>query len=69
MRNPKRIPVILEQLRFYWEAHPDLRLCQLISSIASDTAYRGRADLFYVEDSLMAEALCKKINGEFFKDE
>ena len=30
MRDPKRIPEMLEAIRDVWEAHPDLRLGQLI---------------------------------------
>lgn len=53
MRDPNRIPVILEALREEWEACPDMRLCQLISNIT-----RGEGpvsivhrDLFNVEDT------------------
>jgi len=57
MRDPARIPVILERLRRVWETHPDLRLGQLLSA-AADHA-RG-PDIFYVEDAVLlrqAEAL------------
>jgi hypothetical protein len=30
MRDPNRIPVVLDSLRQVWERHPDLRLGQLI---------------------------------------
>lgn len=50
MRDPKRIPVILEQLRQVWQAHPDLRLGQIVR-IAGTKAGWGPADVFSLEDS------------------
>lgn len=35
MRNPDRIPVILEKIRRAWEAAPDLRFNQLLGGINS----------------------------------
>ena len=45
MRDEKRIPVILDELRRIWEAYPDLRLGQLILNFGpKDPA------LYYIED-------------------
>lgn len=44
MRDPKRIPIVLDVLRRRWEQSPDLRLCQLIVNLTR------HADPFYVED-------------------
>lgn len=55
MRDPKRIPVMLDLLRAIWAQDPDMRLCQLISGIASRKGYIS--DLFYVEDNKMIEAM------------
>jgi len=45
MRDPERIPKILDELRRIWEAYPDLRLGQLILNFGpSDPA------LYYIED-------------------
>ena len=33
MRNPDRIPVILEQVRELWEQHPDWRFGQLVMNV------------------------------------
>jgi len=30
MRNPERIPFVLEEIKKIWEKRPDLRLCQLM---------------------------------------
>jgi uncharacterized protein YihD (DUF1040 family) len=53
MRDPNRIPVILEAIRTYWEKYPDLRLGQLIDN----ASYHSIADLFYVEDDVLLLAL------------
>jgi hypothetical protein len=57
MRDPKRIPVILDRLKEAWELAPDLRLPQLIMAVEGT----GR-DLFYIED----EELLTKFD-EFIK--
>jgi len=49
MRDHKRIPEILEAIRELWEAHPDLRLCQLIM-IALGRKWNLK-DIFHVEDN------------------
>lgn len=49
MRDPKRIPVMLEELKEIWEKSPDLRLGQLIEIIRLQ-ANQHYCDLFNVED-------------------
>ena len=44
MRDPARIPVLLERLRLVWEANPDLRLGQMVANAA------GGEDPYPVED-------------------
>jgi len=51
MRDPKRIPRVLERLAKVWERNPDLRLGQLI--LAADE----NGDLFYQEDSRLLARL------------
>lgn len=51
MRDPKRIPVILEELRKYWEANPDLRLGQIIHNIICHEF--GSPATFYAEDDVI----------------
>lgn len=46
MRDPKRIPKILDELKGIWSSFPDLRLGQLIINVFDDPLY----DLYYVED-------------------
>lgn len=53
MRDPKRIPVILEAIRVVWQANPDLRLTQLIVN-ALDARPN---DIFYVEDDVLLDGL------------
>lgn len=54
MRDPNRIPTILNLLREYWEANPDLRLGQIIGNI-------HHGDPFYVEDDVIELGLRETI--------
>jgi hypothetical protein len=56
MRDPKRIPVMLEKIRVLWEKYPDLRLGQLIENVRGQSGL-GEVDLFYIEDDRMEQAL------------
>jgi len=49
MRDPKRISEMLDAIREVWEAHPDLRLCQLILVVLGKGYYKK--DIFHVEDN------------------
>lgn len=51
MRDPKRIPRILNELKGIWSSYPDLRLGQLILNVLSDPV------LYYVEDSELIKVL------------
>jgi len=42
MRNPKRIPVVLNRIKEIWEQYPDLRLGQFL--------VLGHKDIFLLED-------------------
>lgn len=59
MRDPNRIPVVLDALRTYWEEHPDWRLCQLVVNVAE----RGN-DPFYVEDDAFLANLFRRQEAE-----
>lgn len=48
MRDPNRIPVMLEVIRQIWTANPDLRLGQLIGNSIDDVRR-----LYYLEDDKM----------------
>lgn len=51
MRNPRRIPRILAKLQASWEAHPDLRLGQIVSNAALDK------DVFFIEDEVLEASI------------
>jgi len=55
MRDPKRIPEVLSEIRKVWEKYPDLRLGQLIDNIVSRTP----CPLFYIEDEDLVERMEK----------
>jgi len=51
MRDPKRIPKMLNELKGIWSTFPDLRLGQLLVNVTE------RSTLYYMED----DELMKKI--------
>lgn len=58
MRDPKRIPRIIEQVLKIWERNPDLRLGQLIENC------RGFAlDAYNLEDDVLERRL-SEVYGE-----
>lgn len=52
MRDPKRIDRMLEILRKYWLANPDLRLGQIVSNMTG-----SHPSVFYIEDHDMEHAI------------
>jgi len=52
MRDPERIPAVLEFVERLWRKHPDWRLGQLISNVAS---WRNQDVWDLEEDELVAE--------------
>ena len=63
MRDPKRIPKILQKLQKIWEASPDLRLGQLIENVFPNTSMTQRSS-YYEEDEDFIKTL-----EEFYKSE
>lgn len=67
MRNPNRIPIILNQLEELWKEHPDMRLGQLLVNIvhnmnqASIEVY----NIFYVEDDKISDEIVNIIREGF----
>jgi uncharacterized protein YihD (DUF1040 family) len=55
MRDPERIPVVLDELRKAWEKNPDLRLCQLIVNLAKPP--HPTPEIFYLEDDVLLSRL------------
>lgn len=64
MRDPKRIPEILNTLQEIWEKVPDWRFFQLISNIPWKDMQK---DSFFYEDDKTLASL--KVYLEKFKDE
>lgn len=61
MRDPARIPKVLEAIRAVWLAHPDLRLGQIIDNAATQPE-GGRIDVFYIDDETLLARLQPKRN-------
>lgn len=51
MRDPKRIDIILGQIKELWEAYPDMRFMQLLINIFGDRLP------YYLEDSQVSRDL------------
>jgi uncharacterized protein YihD (DUF1040 family) len=64
MRDKKRIPYMLHLIKEYWEKHPELRLCQLLSNVALTSGEWNDNDLFYLEDETLFAALNDKLMEE-----
>ena len=60
MRDIDRIDNLLDNIRELWWRSPDLRLCQLLSSIA-DKADWNSVDLFYLEDDVLNKQIIKEL--------
>ena len=52
MRDPNRIEPFLQELKEYWQKHPNLRFCQLVVNITYPLT-----DPFYLEDEKFLENL------------
>jgi uncharacterized protein YihD (DUF1040 family) len=61
-RNPERIPEVLEAVEEEWREHPDLRLGQLLWTIAD-------SDPFGMEDSDLVRELGGELSCEEFVGE
>jgi len=60
MRDPKRIPIILERLKIIWEKNPDLRLGQLIlNAEKSDLVF---SSVYNTEDNDLLNELEERYN-------
>lgn len=58
MRDPNRIPRVLELLEKVWQEVPNWRLGQLIENIARDMGWN---DAFYMEDDDLEKELRKRL--------
>jgi len=64
MRDPKRIPKILDELKGIWGSFPDLRLGQLLinviySSFPGISAIDAERKLYFMEDEELIKAIRK----------
>lgn len=59
MRDPNRIPRILDLLEKAWKEVPDWRLGQLVENIARDIGWN---DAYYMEDDDLEKELRKHID-------
>jgi len=57
MRDPNRIPELLNLIGQVWMLAPDLRICQVLLHAAYLSGHTLSNDLFYVEDDKMVEGL------------
>jgi len=64
MKNPRRIPMLIEKLGNVWIHHPELRLCQLLIGVCKDHLDRGETedgvwltDPFHVTDGDLEKEL------------
>lgn len=62
MRDPKRIPKILDELKAIWAICPDLRLGQLILNVMQDPI------LYYLEDEEIIKRLREHYSGVHFEN-
>ena len=61
MRDPERIPHILQRLEAVWQRHPDLRLGQIIENVYG-CARRGDKYCFYhMEDEDFISAIEREL--------
>ena len=63
MRDPKRIPKMLNELKGVWSTFPDLRLGQLLLNVAE------RSTLYYMEyDELMKKIRQHYSEAKYFEN-
>jgi len=63
MRDPKRIPRIMDLLQTEWEKHPDLRFGQLIYNLLDGIWDTTEVWFFLLEDDLMEQRLLGETIG------
>ncbi len=57
MRDPDRIPIILEYIQHEWEEHPDWRFGQLMFNLLNGIWDTPEPRFFYLEDDLLIQRL------------
>ena len=59
MRDPNRIPIVLDKLKEFWEQYPDWRFGQLFNNLQSIIGH----DMFYMEDEMLIDFLDSLMKG------
>jgi len=72
MRDPNRIPQIINAIEMYWKKYPDQRLGQILSNVNNVTEDRID-DIFYMEDDQIIKGLdmlsiCFELSKDQMKD-
>lgn len=65
MRDPKRIPRILETLRRYWTKYPDLRLGQIVGNFTPRHAGGDPGNSYNVEDNIIEAELMAALKEDW----
>lgn len=61
MRDPKRIPLVIEKLREVWYKYPDMRFMQLVEFMKLKSP---ADDPFYLEDEEFLQVLEDDLNTQ-----
>lgn len=64
MKDPDRIPILMDKLETLWKKYPELRLCQLLSIITNKEKYM----FFFIEDKNVEDCVDKVLNKGRFDD-
>ncbi len=62
MRDPKRIPRILNLLEEYWSRYPDLRLGQIVGHFTPRRCASYPGDSYNVEDEVVEQAMFEHLH-------
>jgi hypothetical protein len=54
MRDPARVTRVLEALREFWLAHPDLRLCQIVGNFLEDASTPDSESALHLREPQMS---------------
>lgn len=65
MRDPARIPELLDELKTLWERHPDWRFSQLIFNTLSGIWDGHEAPFFYMSDDDTLDIIRRRLEDGF----
>lgn len=64
MRDPNRIPDVINLLYQAWCQHPDMRLAQLVNNAAHEGGWKGGPDVYHCEDDKVMAGLIQMLQGD-----